>query len=123
MADKTVKVTKNNGGKFQPGQKRPENAGRKAGTPNKKTINLEAKLEEKGLDVATEMIHLFNECQDPSLKYNILKELMKYVYPQRKAVDMELNATGEALTTQKIYVMPEELAEIDKHIEETLKID
>lgn len=123
MVDKKPKVgcnTVNKGG-VKGGIKTP-NSGRKAGTPNKKTINLEAKLEEKGLDVAVEMIQLFNECEDQGLKYNILKELMKYVYPQRKAVDMELTGKdGEPLATQKVYVLPDEIKEIDKHIKDTLE--
>lgn len=117
----TTKVARNSG-QFQKGCKKPANSGRKAGTPNKKSIGLEAKLNEKGLDVATEMINLFNTVDDDGLKYNILKELMKYVYPQRKAVDMELSGKdGEPLSTQKVYVLPSELNEVDKHIKDVLK--
>lgn len=117
----STKVAENSGGKFQVGQKRPKNSGRKAGTPNKKTVGLEAKLQEKGLDVAAEMINLFNTVEDDGLKYNILKELMKYVYPQRKAVDMELTGKdGAALGVQKVFVSPQEHKESLEHIENVL---
>ena len=91
--DKTVKVSKNDG-KFKKGQKRPTNAGRKKGTPNKKSIGLDEKLKELGFNVVDEYIGIFNETEDEQLKANICKEFMKYCYPQRKAVEFDSSNGG-----------------------------
>lgn len=73
-------------GKFKVGEKRPANAGRKKGTPNKKTKEL---IEILGaFNPAEKLVEIFNETDDKDLKASIAKELMKYVYPQRKAVEM-----------------------------------
>ena len=73
-------------GKFKVGEKRPANAGRKKGTPNKKTKEL---IEILGaFNPAEKLVEIFKETDDKDLKASIAKELMKYVYPQRKAVEM-----------------------------------
>ena len=73
-------------GKFKVGEKRPANAGRKKGTPNKKTKEL---IEILGaFNPAEKLVEIFNETDDKDLKASIAKELMKYVYPQLKAVEM-----------------------------------
>lgn len=60
--------------------------GRKKGTPNKKTKEL---LEVLGsFNPAEKLMQLYEESDDKDLKASIAKELMKYVYPQRKAVEM-----------------------------------
>ena len=72
--------------KFKVGDKRPPNAGRKKGTPNKKTKEL---LEVLGsFNPAEKLMQLYEESDDKDLKASIAKELMKYIYPQRKAVEM-----------------------------------
>lgn len=91
--NKTVKVSKNDG-KFKKGQKRPANAGRKKGTPNKRSINLDEKLQELGFDVVDEYICIYNSTEDEQLKANICKEFMKYCYPQRKAVEFDSTGAG-----------------------------
>ena len=86
MESDTAKVEKNSG-KYKKGQARPNNSGRKKGTPNKKTAELKDILNNHHFEPATKMIELFIATEDDNIKLGILKELMKYIYPQRKAVD------------------------------------
>lgn len=83
--NKTDKVTRNNG-KFAAGGTRPENAGRKKGTPNKKTKELQEIL--GAFNPAEKLMEIYNSTEDEQLKASICKDLLKYVYPQRKAVEM-----------------------------------
>ena len=85
MTLKTVKVGKNNGGKFVKGEPRPAQAGRKKGTPNKKTLIF---LDDLGnFQPLKELVKLYKNTNDDNIKLTILKELLKYIYPQRKAVE------------------------------------
>ena len=60
--------------------------GREKGTPNRKTVEF---LEALGdFDTVQEAKHLFNTTDDDGIKYNILKEFLKYEFPQRKAVEI-----------------------------------
>ena len=71
---------------FKVGEKRPEKAGRQKGTPNKKTKEL---IEILGsFNPAEKLVQIYNETDNLELKAGICKDLMKYVYPQRKAVEM-----------------------------------
>ena len=87
-----VKVSKNNG-KFQKGQKRPENAGRKKGTPNKRTAEIVERL--KGVDIVGELLEIARTAKKAETKIAVYKELLKYTYPQLKAVELDLDkSTG-----------------------------
>jgi hypothetical protein len=101
MAEKTAKVERSSGGKFKKGTSKPPNSGRKKGTPNKKTRQF---LEELGdFSTVKEMIKLFLATEDDGIKFSILKEFLKYEYPQRKAVEM--NATFDTTeTTQEAFL-------------------
>ena len=92
-------IVENNRGLFQKG--RQKTGGRKKGTPNKKT---RAFLEELGeFRTVKEMVNLFYKTKDESIKYNILKEFLKYEYPQRKAVEMCATLEAEE-TTQEAFL-------------------
>jgi hypothetical protein len=86
MSDETVKVNNSNGGRFQKGQPRPANAGRKKGTPNKKTAEFKQVLGD--FDTVREMVKLFYTTEKDDLKVAICKEFLKYEYPQRKAIEL-----------------------------------
>lgn len=91
MSD-SVKVNKNNG-QFKKGSARPANAGRKKGTPNKKTAELQKIL--GSFNPAKKLMELYNKSTTKDdLKVLICKELMKYIYPQRKAVDTNITGGG-----------------------------
>lgn len=69
---------------FEKGHKKV--GGRVKNTPNKKTGVLADVL--GAFDPAERIIALFNDTDDDSIKFGILKELMKYVYPQKKALEV-----------------------------------
>ena len=81
----TVKGRKNNG-QFQKGMKRPENAGRKKGTPNRKTRELLELLGE--YDPAQSLLEILQSERIPvDLRIKIHMDLMSYVYPKRKSIE------------------------------------
>lgn len=84
-----TKVEKNSG-KFQKGH--TKTGGRKKGTPNKKTLDIMERL--KGVDLVGEMLEIAKSAEKDELKVAVYKELMKYVYPQRKAVDIGVNESA-----------------------------
>ncbi len=73
--------------KTMKGMPRPPGAGRKAGTPNRKTQHIIDQCEAKGVNVLELMIEFVTIPCEPGLRLQALKELMKYIYPQRKAVE------------------------------------
>lgn len=99
---------------FKPGSKRPEGAGRKKGSKNKNpiTLDLVQTLKDLGHNPAAVQVEIFKEAWarfktamrskhkygaatalDVAMKAN--SELLKYVYPTRKAIE---GANGESLT-------------------------
>ncbi len=71
---------------FKPGDKRPENAGRKPGTLNKKTMLLFETLETLRVDPVREIIDLL-PALEPKDKVNVYLDLLGYIYPKRKAIE------------------------------------
>lgn len=78
-----VAKTSNRGSK--PGERR---GGRKKGTPNKKTCEFKEKL--GSFDTIAEMVELFYQTEKEEVKLAICKEFLKYEYPQRKALDLDV---------------------------------
>jgi len=72
---------------FKLGEARPANAGRKKGTPNKLTQSIMDVCNEMGFDPARGMIEIAMSGETPELQFQARKELLKYLYPQRKAVE------------------------------------
>jgi hypothetical protein len=76
-------------------------SGRKKGTPNKKTRLLEELLEDKGLEPIQGLADSLKELEgvvtdEPEekirvaiAKANIYMELMQYIYPKRKAIQVQ----------------------------------
>lgn len=63
--------------------------GRKKGTPNKKTLNF---LNDLGdFKPVEELLTIYYSTEKDDLKFSIIKEILKYVYPQRKAVDISVS--------------------------------
>lgn len=63
--------------------------GRQKGTPNKRTADIVERL--KGVDIVGELLEIARTTDKEDTRVTVYKELLKYVYPQRKAVEM----TGE----------------------------
>lgn len=76
--------------------------GRKKGTPNKKTSEF---LEQLGnFDSVGELKDIFYKTDDPILKFNIIKTILEYQFPKRKAVEMaaDMNINTESIQIELI---------------------
>lgn len=63
--------------------------GRVAGTPNKKTQDLQERLQELGVDPVTGLAAIAKDITAPlELRAKVQMELMAYMYPKRKALDV-----------------------------------
>lgn len=88
---------------FQSGQAKPTKSGRKKGTPNKRTLDLEDSLQTYGLDVIGEIAEALPElCAEKRVQ--VLMDLMSYLYPKRKAI--EVSNRGPSQEPQVIVTLP-----------------
>lgn len=72
-------------------------SGRKKGVPNKKTFDLQAKLDALKCDPVEGMARLaMDRNTSVELRVEIYKDLMGYLYAKRKAVEVT-GANGEAI--------------------------
>lgn len=83
-------------GKFQAGQPRLPNAGRKKGSLNKSTQSLFDKCKAKNIDVFEAMLEI---ASDPAHEDRamMLKECAQYLYPKRKSLEHSGNISPEVL--------------------------
>jgi hypothetical protein len=72
---------------FKKGDAKPENSGRKKGTKNKNNLGVQERLEQKGINCIDEILDIARYTEDEQIRFQCYKELLKYVYPQRKAVE------------------------------------
>ena len=97
---KVEKSSKPRGAK--PGERR---GGRKTGTPNKTTAELQARLAELKSDPITYLAKVMNDPKaDPLRRDRVALELIQYMYPKRKAVEF---AAGELTDGNKHYDLVE----------------
>lgn len=76
--------------KFKPGEPRPAKAGRKAGTPNKPTLELKQVLEGLGVNPPEQIAQLL-PALEPAKQVDVLLKLMEFIFPRRKAVEGTTN--------------------------------
>lgn len=102
---------------FKPGEKRKEGAGRKKGTPNKRTQVLQEKAEALGVDpfeilllfaagrwealgytekqkvvmVTQSGMEVFDDVIDAELRQKSAADACQYLFPKRKAIDMVID--------------------------------
>lgn len=70
--------------------------GRQPGTPNKRTTELAARLAELGLDPLEGLAKIAQDpATEPGLRAKVLSDLMPYLYPRRKAVELAAEGSGE----------------------------
>lgn len=70
--------------------------GRKAGTPNKRTIELIERLESSGMDVPARICFLISSGELSSKEQmESLLELLQYIYPKRKALEANIGPIEE----------------------------
>ncbi len=72
---------------FTKGQAKLANSGRKKGTPNKKTSELLKIL--GSFNPAKELKEIFKNTEDDALKAKICLYLLSYIYPKRKAIEID----------------------------------
>ena len=79
-------IGRKSNGQFQKGMKRPDNAGRRKGTPNKKTTELIELLGD--YNPAESLLEILKSDRVPiDLKIKINLDLMSYIYPKRKSIE------------------------------------
>lgn len=77
--------------------------GRIAGTPNRKTADVAALLEGLGCSPLESMARIADDATvDVSIRLSALKDLASYIYPKRKAV--EINASVEVLKSHEDFL-------------------
>jgi hypothetical protein len=64
----------------------PKTGGRKKGTPNRRSTQLEERLCGLGLDVPGRLVEILPTL-DPAHQAQVLLGLLTFIYPKRKAVD------------------------------------
>lgn len=68
---------------------RKKTGGRQKGTPNKKTVEFITAL--GSFDPVKRLVELCSKTEDEALEAKICLELLKYIYPQRKAVEVAMD--------------------------------
>lgn len=69
---------------------RKKTGGRKAGTPNKNTMDLFAKCEAMGIDVFEEMLKVIHDSDTkPQRRDWMLDRVSQYLYPKRKQIEVD----------------------------------
>lgn len=73
--------------RFQKGQTKPKNSGRKRGTPNKASTTVVEALGREGFDVTEEAIKLYRDVHiSLELKFKVLSLLAEYSFMKPKGV-------------------------------------
>jgi len=84
-----------------------EGSGRVKGTPNRPTKLIWQLLEQRNFDPLVEMINMATDrALDPEIRAKCVRELARYVYPQRKAqmlpVEFTVDEANQANTARDI---------------------
>jgi carbamoylphosphate synthase large subunit len=90
----------------------PKTGGRRKGTPNQKTLELQEALEAHGVDVVGQLAELLPKLTDDR-RTDVLLDLMGYLYPKRKAVEQQVavDAKVEEAPERRIPFTEEQLRE------------
>jgi hypothetical protein len=98
--------------KFRAGHAKPENSGRQKGVPNRKTLILKEALDQLGHDLPTKITDLLPQLP-PDKQMDVYLELMQYVYPRRKAVELSGHDGGPIEVTARNGALKRILADPD----------
>jgi hypothetical protein len=90
----------------------PKTGGRKKGIPNKRTLLLREALDSFGCDVPQRIVALLPDLSAEK-QADILVELLKYLYPTRKAVEHSGPQGGPIVLEEQRKYMLRVLAESD----------
>lgn len=95
---------------------RKKTGGRQAGTPNKRTVELTARLEALGCDPIKGMAQLaMDQANPPELRGRMYAELAGYLFPKRKATEIKID-DGPKVTFQFISE-PDQVSKVDTNRE------
>lgn len=87
---------------------RAKTGGRQKGTPNKRTVEVQERLEALGCDPIEGMARIaMDETAAIELRGRMYAELAQYVAPKRKAIEVEATGGGLSFVTAKPVVSPE----------------
>lgn len=75
------------------GKPKTPGSGRKKGTPNKINMDLERLCNETGIDPFMVLLK-YTQDPDPVIAIAAAKECCRYIYPQRKALEVTTSDTG-----------------------------
>jgi hypothetical protein len=95
-------------------EKRKKYGGRQPGTPNKRTQELKDRIEALGCDPVAAMVQIGEEAMhsgDHNLAFSVYKELMQYMYPKRKAIEVQATVEAEPMPIKVIGVSADNLYE------------
>lgn len=71
--------------------------GRRKGTPNRRTIDLTERLENVGLNVPERLVELLPQLSAEK-QVEILMDLMTFLYPKRKAIEVSESEEAPKIT-------------------------
>lgn len=104
------------------GTPRPPGAGRAKGTPNKVTSDLLAICERKGINPFEALLELSNH-PDVGIKIQALKEVCQYIYPKRKALEVDSTINVELAKKAQEYEQLSKEKQIELMREEIQKLE
>lgn len=85
--------------------------GRAKGTPNKRTLDIQQRLDELKCDPIEGMARLAqDENASPELRGRMFSELAQYVAPKRKAVDLSGTLAAQPIRTISADISPQDAA-------------
>ncbi len=90
------------------GKPRPPGAGRRAGTPNKSSLDLVQKCIDRGIDVFDELLQIAMTTVNPAERFKMFSEISQYLYPKRKALEIDGSINME------LARKAEEISQLDK---------
>lgn len=80
--------------------------GRKKGTPNKRTLHLFENLNSVGLDVISKLSEILPQLPIEK-QADVLLELMPYIYPKRKAIELSTVADDNEIKINMEFFSPD----------------
>lgn len=78
---------------FKPGMPRPANAGRKKGTPDKKSLLVKEILENNGINLVEKILNELPELSSND-RVKALVQMLPYVYPKLVSAELTTNDEG-----------------------------
>lgn len=86
------------------GKTKPKTGGRQLGSPNKRTLMIQDALYKLGCDVPKSIVELLPSLS-PDKKADVLLDLMSYLYPKRKAVELTSSVQTVSIEQNKNFFL------------------